>query len=123
DGWGTTAVLPHAPSLLREGDRLRAAAERIAGRSALRGLRLRILVVSPLGGGSYPLTPFCARAPAEPGHVVTTLDLAPFARGYEAIGGFTPRAAVRGSLEQAYGRFLGPGTVAAIEPANPALLR
>jgi spore maturation protein CgeB len=53
---------------------------------------------------------------------VTILDLAPFAGGYEAIAGFTPRRAARGSLEQAYGRFLGAGTIAAIEANKPDLV-
>src|SRR5213080_2489460 len=45
DAWGVPVVLPHAPSVLR-GQGLRALGESIAGRAALRGLRLRILVVS-----------------------------------------------------------------------------
>src|SRR5207244_3797047 len=85
--------------------------EAIAGRAALRGLRLRILVVSPLAGGSHPMAGHCARALTELGHAVRLLDLSPFARGMEAIPGFTPRRAARGAVEQAYMRFLGSGVL------------
>src|SRR5262249_8364131 len=71
DAWGGVVLLSHMPSLLREGDRLRALRERIAARSALRRLVLRILVVSPLGGGSHPITGYCARALADIGHLVS----------------------------------------------------
>ncbi len=119
DSWGHVVLLPHAPSLLREGDALRSLRERVAGRAVLRDLRLRILVVSPLAGGSYPLTGYCARALAELGHDVSVLDLAPFAGGLEAIGRFTPKAGARRVIEGAFGRFLGTGILAAVEAAKP----
>jgi spore maturation protein CgeB len=122
DAWGRTAVLAHAPSLLREGTRLRALQQRIAGRTGLRAVRLRILVVSPLGGGSHPITGYCARALSEMGHGVTVLDLAPFAAGMDAIGGFSPRTGARRAVEASYCRFLGDGVLAAIEAVEPDLL-
>src|SRR5207245_4362943 len=121
DAWGTPVVFPHTPSVLRAG-RLRALGERIAGRAALRGLRLRILVVSPLAGGSYPMAGHCARALAHLGHTVRLLDLSPFAKGMEAIPSFTPRRAARGAVEQAYMRFLGSGVLAAVEAEKPDLV-
>jgi len=121
DAWGVPVVLPHAPSVLR-GQGLRALGESIAGRAALRGLRLRILVVSPLAGGSHPMAGHCARALTELGHAVRLLDLSPFARGMEAIPGFTPRRAARGAVEQAYMRFLGSGVLAAVEAEKPDLV-
>jgi spore maturation protein CgeB len=122
DSWGPVVLLPHAPSLLREGDALRGLRERVAGRAVLRDLRLKILVVSPLAGGSYPLTGYCARALAELGHDVTVLDLAPFAGGMEAIGRFTPKTGARRVIEGAFGRFLGTGILAAVEAAKPDLV-
>jgi spore maturation protein CgeB len=122
DGWGTTVIVTHAPSLVRGGAPLRAAKERITARVALRGLRLRILVVSPLGGGSHPLTGYCARALAELGHTVQVLDLAPFAPGMEAIGGFSPKRAARRGVEEAYYRFLGAGVLAAVDAVKPDVL-
>jgi spore maturation protein CgeB len=122
DAWGRLALLPHGPSVLRAGAVLRAVGERIAGRAARRALRLRILVVSPLAGGSYPLTGYCARALAELGHAVTVLDLAPFAGGLQALPAFTPHRAARRVVEEAWGRFLGAGVLAAVEAAKPDLV-
>ena len=122
DAWGPTAVLVHAPSMLRDGSGLRALQARIAGRAGLRALRLRILVVSPLGGGSHPITGYCARALSELGHSVSLLDLAPFAAGMDAIAGFSPRAAARRGVEASYCRFLGDGVLAAVDAVEPDLL-
>src|SRR5437879_5584494 len=118
---GRPVVLPHAPSVLRSAT-LRTIGESIAGRAALRGVRLRILVVSPLAGGSYPMAAHCARALGQLGHADRVLDLAPFAPGMDALACFTPRRKARGAVEQAYMRFLGPGVLAAIEAEKPDLV-
>jgi len=118
---GRPVVLPHAPSVLRSAT-LRTIGESIAGRAALRGVRLRILVVSPLAGGSHPMAAHCARALGQLGHAVRLLDLAPFAGGMESLACFTPRRAARGAVEQAYMRFLGTGVLAAIEAEKPDLV-
>ncbi len=119
DAWGPVVLLPHAPSVLREGPALREPGERIVARAALRSLRLRILVVSPLAGGSHPLARYCARALGELGHEATVLDLAPFAGGMEAIPALTPRKGPRRVVEEAYMRFLGTGVLAAVDAAQP----
>jgi spore maturation protein CgeB len=119
DAFEAAVVVAHAPSCLRAGPGLRAVGERIAGRITLATLRLHVLVVSPLGGGSYPMTRHCARALAELGHRVTVLDLAPYAAGMDAIAGFGAKRAARRVLEQAYARFLGTAVVAAVETAAP----
>ena len=118
---GRPVVLPHAPSVLRSAT-LRTIGESIAGRAALRGVRLRILVVSPLAGGSHPMAAHCARALGQLGHAVRLLDLAPFAGGMESLACFTPRRAARSAVEQAYMRFLGTGVLAAIEAEKPDLV-
>ncbi len=120
-GWGRVLLLPHGPSLLRAGS-LRALKERIAGRSLLHSLSLRILVVSPLYGGSHPIAGYCARALAEMGHAVTLLDLAPFAAGMQAVSMFTGRAAGRRAVEESYMRFLGDGVLAAVDAVQPDLM-
>jgi spore maturation protein CgeB len=122
DAWGPVVVLPHGPSVLRGGATLRALRERIAGRALLRGLALRILVVSPLMGGSYPITGYCARALAELGHAVTVLDLAPFAGGLAALSSFTPHKAGRRAVDEAWGRFMATGVLAAVEAVKPDLV-
>jgi spore maturation protein CgeB len=119
---GKIVVLPHGPSVLRQGATLRRVGERFAARVALGRLRLRILVVSPLAGGSYPMTGYCARALAALGHAITIVDLAPFAAGMEAIPAFTPKRAVRRGIEQSYARFLGAGILAAAEAVKPDLV-
>jgi spore maturation protein CgeB len=119
---GRIVVLAHAPSVLREGDALRTLGERVTARAALRELRLRVLVVSPLSGGSYPITGYCARALAELGHAVTLLDLAPFAGAAEALSAFSPRRLARRGIEEAFARFLGAGVLAAVDAARPDLV-
>jgi len=122
DDWGRVAVLSHGPSLLRDGVRLRALRDRIGARAALRGLRLRVLVVSPLGGGSHPLTGYCARALAGLGHEVSVLDLAPYASGLDALPRFATKKAGRARVQEAWGRFLGTGVLAAVEATEPDLV-
>lgn len=122
DRWTPVVVLAHAPSLLREGAALRTVKERVAGRAVLGRVRLKILVVSPLGGGSYPITGYCARALGELGHDVTVLDLAPFAAGMDALPRFTPKVGARRIVQEAFGRFLGAGILAAVEAAKPDVL-
>jgi spore maturation protein CgeB len=122
DAWGAFALCPHAPSLLRGGEALRAARERLGTRALLAGLRLRILVVSPVAGGSYPITFYCARALGELGHDVRVLDLAPFAAGMDALPRFSDKAAACKLVQSAFGRFLATGIVAAVESAQPDLV-
>jgi spore maturation protein CgeB len=122
DAWRSIGLLPHGPSLLRAGESLRAPKERIAGRALARSLRLRVLVVSPLAGGSHPIAGSCARALAELGHAVTYLDLAAFAPGMPAIGSFSPDRAARRRLEETYCRFLGEGILAAVDTVQPDLV-
>jgi spore maturation protein CgeB len=122
EGWGRAVVLPHAPSMLREGGALGGPRERIAASTTLRDLHLRILVVSPLGGGSHPITGHAARALAALGHHVSVLDLAPFAPGLEALPRFTPRRAGRRLVAEAWSRFLGAGVAAAVDAVEPDLV-
>ncbi|MFN8542699.1 MAG: glycosyltransferase [Candidatus Binatia bacterium] len=122
DAWGSIVLCVHGPSVLRGGAAMAAVQERIVGRAVLRDLRLNILVVSPLGGGSHPITGYCARALADLGHAVTVLDLAPFAGGLAAIPSFSPRKGARATVEHAFTQFLGAGILAAVEAAEPDLV-
>jgi spore maturation protein CgeB len=122
DGWGAFAVLPYAPAVLRAGAALRSVAEALGARAGLARTRLRVLLVSPLGGGSHPLTGYCARALRALGHAVDVLDLAPFAAGMPAIAGLGIRAAARRDVETSYLRFLGDGVLAALDATRPDLL-
>lgn len=122
DGWSRATILQHAPSLLRPGTPLRAVEERIAGRCAARSLRLSILVVSPLGGGSYPITGYCARALQSLGHDVHVLDLAPFAAGADALTAFGHTVPVRQAVNEAFGGFLATGIRATVAQLKPDIV-
>jgi spore maturation protein CgeB len=121
-GWETpVALLAHRPSLLRSPG-LRALHERVAARTLLRDLRLRVAVVSPVAGGSHPIAGYCARALAALGHEVTILDLAPFAPGMETLGTLFPRRRTRDALQASYVRFIGEAVLAAVDALRPDLL-
>jgi spore maturation protein CgeB len=120
--WGPAVLLRHAPSLLREAAALREPFERAAGFLALDQLRLRVLVVSPLGGGSHPIAGYCARALTELGHTVRLLDLAPLEPGMAAAAQFTPQRRARRVVEAAYTRFLATGILAAVQAFEPDLV-
>jgi spore maturation protein CgeB len=122
DGFGDAVVLAHAPSVLREGTALRLAGEQIGGRIALRGLSLHVLLVSPVSGGSYPITHHCARALTALGHRVSVLDLAPFAGAAQAIGGFSPRREASRRLQESFTNFLGLGVLEAVAATEPDLV-
>lgn len=122
DGWSRATILPHAPSLLRPGAPLRAIEERIAGRCAARTLRLSILVVSPFGGGSYPITGYCARALQALGHDVHVLDLAPFAAGADALPAFGRSVGARRAVHEAFTGFVSTGVRAVVEQVQPDIV-
>lgn len=119
DAWGRVSVLRHGPSWLRPETLLRALAERIAARSTARQTRLSVMVISPLNGGSYPITGYCARALASLGHDVHVLDLAPFASGAEALPSFGTGTIARRHIQQAFGTFLSAGIRTAVEQLQP----
>jgi spore maturation protein CgeB len=122
DDLGRHVLLRHGPSWLRGQGGLRELAERIAGRSTARQVRLSIVVISPLSGGSYPITGYCARALAALGHDVHVLDLAPFAAGAEALPHFAPSGAGRQTVDRAFSRFLSAGIRTAVERLAPDLV-
>lgn len=122
DAWTQPLVLRHQPSLLRPGARLRALDERVSGRVGTRGLRLKILVVSPLNGGSYPITGYCARALAELGHDVHVLDMAPFSAAAEALPAFSSKMQHKRAVGAQFNRFLGAGVMARVDALKPDLV-
>jgi spore maturation protein CgeB len=76
-----------------------------------RDLRLRILVVSPVAGGSLPVSVYAARALEGLGHAVSLLDLGPFGPGFRHLGAFTARGAARQALEGRFVDLLAAGIV------------
>jgi len=107
----------------------------LAGESGSLG-QLRILVVSPLYGGSYPIAHYTFRAFRQLGHEAELLDLAPFHPAYKALhqvaGDKGTSCRLQRELEHLLGELLltrvrtfSPDVVffLAQAPVNPELLR
>jgi spore maturation protein CgeB len=112
-------VLGYAPALLLPGGMYRHALEQWQGSAAQSGLRLKILVVSPVYGGSWPLAGHAARALAELGHEVELLDLGPFHDALRGLERFGARRGRRMELESQFCDVLGAGVAAAVEAKQP----
>ncbi len=118
----TALVVAHPTAALVPGGGYRAILERWQASAAATGLRLKILVVSPLYGGSWPIAGYAARALARLGHQAQLLDLAPFHDAYRGLARFGARKARRAALEARFCEVLGAGIAAAVEAAEPDLV-
>ncbi|MBW2123977.1 MAG: DUF3880 domain-containing protein, partial [Deltaproteobacteria bacterium] len=101
---GGYRVFVHPPSLKMSRaylDRLLAGLE---AREILAGLRLNILVVPPVYGGSLPVADYCVRALRRMGHTVTTVDNSKYLGLFKEIEGVTTnrfhQRQLQGSLTQ-----------------------
>lgn len=119
---GAVRILPYPPALLLPGGLHRRALEHLLGDAESSGLRLRVLVVSPLAGGSLPIAGYAARALERLGHEVRFLDLSGFAPTLDLIGRFAERAARRRALEARFCTVLGDGVAATVEAWRPDLV-
>lgn len=117
-----TAVLAYAPALLVPGGPYRRCVDEWRASALATGLSLRILVVSPMYGGSWPLAGQVARALSQLGHDTRLLDLAPFHVGFREIERFGARRTRRGELEASYCDVLASGIAAATEALEPDLV-
>ncbi|MBY0280518.1 glycosyltransferase [Candidatus Binatia bacterium] len=115
-------VLQHAPSALRADGSHRQLFERLVGRSAATGLRLRVLVVSPIAGGSLPIARYATRALRALGHEVRLLDLSRFHDGLAGLASFGARRVRTAELESALCNVVGMGVAAAAESFAPDLV-
>jgi spore maturation protein CgeB len=115
-------VLAHAPSLVRPGGAHRRTFERLLASAATSGLRLRVLVVSPLAGGSLPMASWAAASLRRLGHDAELLDLSPFHSSLRRLESFGARAPRRARLEAALCGLLGQGVAAAVEARAPDLV-
>ena len=118
-GAGKTRVLQHAPSALRADGLHRELFERLVGRSGATGLRLRVLVVSPIAGGSLPIARYATRALTALGHEVRLLDLSRFHDGLTGLATFGARRRRQAELESGLCSVLGMGVAAATESFAP----
>jgi spore maturation protein CgeB len=117
-----TYVLGYAPALLLPGGAYRSVLEHWQGSAAQSGLRLKILVVSPVYGGSWPIAGHAARALAQLGHDVELLDLGPFHDPLRALERFGARRGRHAQLESQLCDVLGAGVAAAVEAKQPDIV-
>jgi spore maturation protein CgeB len=114
-----TLVLAHPPALLVAGGVYRRALQRWQSTAAQSGLGLKVLVVSPLYGGSWPITGYVARALAALGHETHMLDLAPFHEAFLGLERFGARRANRKVLESGFCDVLSAGVAATVDAIEP----
>lgn len=117
-----TRVLGYGPALLLPGDAYRSALTTWQACATRSGQRLKILVVSPMYGGSWPIAGYAARALTSLGHETHLLDLSPFHDGFRALERFGARRAHRAGLESRYCDTLGAGVVATVETIQPDIV-
>lgn len=116
------AVLPFGPALGSDRGAFRRIRREFLGRLGRHRLRLRILVIPPMSGGSLPAAGFAARALARLGHTVTFLDMEPFAGGFRQIAAFGACGGARERLEAQFLDCLGDGILARVERDRPQLV-
>lgn len=119
---GRVAVLPFGPALGSDRGAFRGIRRELMGRVGRQSLRLKILVISPMSGGSLPLAAFAARALARLGHAVTVLDMEPFAGGFRHIAAFGARGAAHERIEAGFVDFLSQGILKRVEHEKPDLV-
>ena len=117
-----TLVLAHPPALLVAGGGHRRALQQWQASAAKSGLRLKVLVVSPLYGGSWPIAGYAARALVELGHEAHLLDLAPFHDAFRGLERFGARRANRRVLESGFCDVMAAGIAATVDAIEPDLV-
>ena len=122
DDFGRASVLSFVPALASDGSRFRSLRREVQGRIGRRQVRLKILVVSPMHGGTLPVTTYAARALAQLGNAVSVLDFSPFDGGFRHIGAFGTTGARRQALEGRFVDFLAEGVLRRAEYEQPDLV-
>jgi spore maturation protein CgeB len=117
-----TLVLAHAPTLLIAGGAHRRVLQQWQSSAARSGLRLKVLVVTPLYGGSWPIAGYAARALSELGHETHLLDLAPFHDAFQGLERFGARRANRRVLESGFCDVMSAGIAATVDAIEPDLV-
>lgn len=121
-GFGRALVCAHSPSILAQGERLRRLVGRLQSAPALAGPRLKVMVVSPMYGGSWEMAGYCAWALGALGHDVKLLDMSRFWGAFRDIEVFGARKAARGWLDRLFTDFLARGVLASVEAWEPAVV-
>jgi spore maturation protein CgeB len=120
--FGRVAVLTFAPSLASNRAVFSAIRRTVHGRVGRQQLRLKILVVSPMYGGTLAISGHAARALAQLGHAVGLLDVSPFEPGFRQIAAFGAHGPQRQALEGHFVDFLAEGVLRRVEYEQPDLV-
>jgi spore maturation protein CgeB len=115
-------VVAHPPALMIPGGAHRRALQAWQAQAGRSGLRLKVLVVTPLYGGSWPIAGYAARALAELGHETHLLDLAPFHDAFLGLERFGARRANRRVLESGFCDVMSAGVAATVDAIEPDLV-
>lgn len=91
-------------------------------RSILSRLKLKILVVTPIDGGSLPTARFTAAALKKLGHQVESFEADQFCDGFKKIAAITPDENDTSLLRTSYVNLLGEGIIAMTKQFKPDLL-
>jgi spore maturation protein CgeB len=117
-----TLVVAYAPALLIGGGAHRRTLQAWQAQAARSGLRLKVLVVTPLYGGSWPIAGYAARALTELGHETHLLDLAPFHDAFQGLERFGARRANRRVLESGFCDVMAAGVAATVDAVEPDIV-
>ena len=110
-----TCIASYAPLRLLEGEVFARAVRRCQEAAAQAVGKLRVLVVTPLYGGSYPIARHAQRALQRLGHDATLCDLSSFHDGFEQLAQFRARPSRRRMTESLFCEALGDGVAAQVE--------
>lgn len=122
EGLGRVAVATFAPAIASDRFVFRGVRAQVHGRVGRRQMRLKVLVVSPLHGGTLPITGYVARALAAQGHAVGLLDMSPFQAGFRHIPAFGAHGEARLAVEGRFIDFLADGILRRVDYEEPDLV-
>ncbi|MGQ9687689.1 MAG: glycosyltransferase family protein [Desulfobaccales bacterium] len=116
------ALVAHSPTQRLHPVLYRRLAAYAAGEDTADTGWLRVLVVSPLYGGSYPIASYCRRGFAALGHRAELLDFAPFYSGYQSVKRITGDKPTELRLTQEFLKFLGELLWARVRDFQPDMV-
>ncbi len=114
-------LLPYAPSRRQAPGLFRRLATFLAEDTEATG-QLKILVVSPLFGGSHPIARYSARGFRHLGHDAELLDFAPFYAAHKALAEVTKDKGGLNKLSQEWLQFLGEVLLCKVRDLRPDLV-
>jgi spore maturation protein CgeB len=122
EGLGRSVVSTFPPALASDRAAFREIRRIVHGRVGRQWLRLKILVVSPLHGGTLPMTWYAAHGLAALGHAVSVLDVSPFDAGFRRIPAFGATGRQRETLAGRFVDFLAEGILSRVAYEQPDLV-